>query len=292
MSDSTCPYIFQRGLKKNQRCNCKLRDGSKFCAKHIIIKANRSTPQVQPEKPEQPKYDIVNELEPQKEEKNEDDIFFHTEKVPKDVEVITLKPFDETKMNPTSSSDNNDLQTDSPPPEYEDENDEDVIAEKKINLYYKGISRLHKELPLNKRGGSTAREWLARVESYLGSEGIDNYFGLCFNITTKVIEKLGCALGGRINGFSDTICSMERTKDLLCMIRVKHMDVLSEIPPEYELMGMMGMTLMTLNKMNREIEAEKLQPTKSQSTKSQPTNQNDTIQNFYERNAPIMPKSN
>lgn len=249
-----CPYVFSRGLKKGLPCGVRLKPDRPYCHKHIKIMTKPAPAPPTSPSPKSPNDDSVEEID-----------------LPQDEQVNELSQEENIRLN-------------SPPPEYEDE--EDVIAEKKIDLYYKGIPRLHKEVPLEDRGGANPKEWLARIENHLSKDGIDNYFGLCFNITTKAIEKLGCSLGMKINGFSDTLCSLERTKDLITMLKIKHRDLLPEISPEGELIGMAIMTLLTLNKLNQQVES------KEQSKQPKQPEQTNTadINSFYEMNAPKITK--
>jgi len=227
-----CNYIFQKGINMNQQCPREIILGNCFCwthAKTAYAKKLLSSNEVEVVEERKKTFDKL----PSK--KRED--------VDSDSKIIQLPQVEEEEgleeilVNIPEEE-----------PEEEEGGPDEALIIQQINLYYKNLPFLDEELPFDQQAELMPQEWLNQINLILNDRTSLKIVKLGFYTTASFVEHAGTHwFDLKLQGYEAMLRGNPEIKEILRILKIKHLSSLQEVTPEQKLLGIMLLSAVSIH---------------------------------------------
>ena len=264
-----CQYLFKSGKNAGLICSIRLQKADPFggfCKKHSVSKQCRdANPQLQTSSSAPP---VSEPPTPQNELQIEEEEDTDADDIPPGTEIITLpKPpprtddqEEDSDIEEGNEEDDDDYEMLADMCDQDECPDEDEIRRHLLTLEqrYTDLPWLEARLPKKKLIKLPIDEQKAILDNVIKSYSGECVIKMGFNITTSTIENITNSFGYNLTGYNKALNpdTNPQIAELLHIITIRNSNLFEQVTPEWQLLGIMLMTAVTIASVNKNPEAQ------------------------------------
>jgi len=123
-------------------------------------------------------------------------------------------------------------------PEEEEGGPDEALIVQQIKLYYKNLPFLDEELPFDQQADLTPQEWPTQINLIQNETTSLKIVKLGFYTTASFMEHVGTHwFNLKLQGYEAVLRGNPEIKEILRILKIKHLSLLQEVTPEQKLLG-------------------------------------------------------